>query len=776
MATITDEMYIEFGKAVKNGLIPRGALKGVANESDAVVSSLLNQIRELQKPQELKSDTGGLFEYDVDYKGHEGTIRKANRLSPENLIGAYAKEYNVPSDSVGEIGVDERIIDDPNKLTDYIMDNKLNNDMPRAEVKQSIASTPRWAKAQILEKGIIPQAWSLTGDALSGAGRSIKGVYEQYLGDGDGLTAMGEAEPHAKGFWPNLGESILKSPVTPIAFGSGALLGSATKTGTAVKGGLMGLGEAVTEESFRDASGETQSGFGDYAQEGALGGAFGSVAPFAPAIIKGALGGSVDLAKKATIGGAKMLSNRLGAGVEAGLTSSPASKGNATALETGLELGLKPDEIPMSILHGTNSVKARAERAVAQGPEGQGQINKYENAYNTVNNRIDDFSNLNKSIKPMEAGAEITQGLVDSRSNLFDKNTNTYNSVLDDVDLLDDVNDKLASEYAPQLQENLFYAIDDIDKKLVSAVDDTQIKALNKAKQSLTRITDKLEVADEGGNTYEILNGVRTSLGEIAYDKNIGKFEILDSYLKTLTNAEREVSETLMQAVKGADGPKGELLESTNKAISEHFTGEKSLTKILGKDGATDKQFKSIFGDTKKVQELKTILEGNGQGDIFNRARDSWVNSNLIKRDGEGAVLYASTLKNIEKNSDLIKSMYGDDANKMVATYKNLLGFGKELGQPFIQGSAGQLDFKGLVLDPLKAKVGKGVLASKSYGDISKLGGIDPASISKLNAPFRSLGRGIAQTLAQQPEIFKNWYNQGEDSNLGLKGLGGNQQ
>jgi len=774
MATITNEMYREFDKAVKAGVIPMEALKGVGNESDATVQALLGRIRNLQQPQELKSDKGGLFEYDVDYKGNQATITKDEKLSPENLKDVYAKEYNVPADSLGDLSVNERIIDDPTKLADYIMNNNLNKDMSRLEVERSIAGTPRWAKAQILEKGVLPQAWSLVGDFASGAGRGLSGLYEHFAGNGDALTEMGTTEPTAKGFIPSLGQSILKSPITPIAIGSGGLLNASTKTGMALKGGLAGLGEGLAEESFRDASGETSSGFGDYAQSGAFGGAFGAGAPFVPTVIKNTLGGALDLTKKGVIGVSKSLSNRLGAGVEAGLTKSPASTGNASSLDVGKELGISLEDMPQSIIHGENSTMARAERAVAQGSEGQGAINKYNNAYDKVNQRLGEFSNAENALDKEEAGALLIDGLEASRSNLFNENTSTYASVLDDVDLNNQVNDALSSEFAPNLQENLFYAIDGINKELGSAVDKKQISSLMDARDALTKITDKLEVADEGGNTYEMLNGVRQSIGNIAYDKNIGKFEYLDSYLKTLRKAERDISTTLSDAVSSASPEKGELLRKTNKAISEHFNDEKSISKILDRDLGGEKNFKAIFGDSKKIKTAKAIFERNGQGEAFNQARDSWMNKVLLSKSDDGKLNFKTTLNRIKENEHLIKSAYGEDAPKVIATYKNLLGFGNELGARFMQGSAGQLDWKNVITDPIRAKIGKGVLASQSYGDVSRLGGVDPRSKSQLNLPFRALGRGIEQTLAKEPEMFKNWYNQEENANLnqGLTELG----
>ena len=772
----TNEMMTELSQAhYVDSLISEDDIKLIMSLPDSDLDIYMKELRKSSpSAKTLADDKGGLFEYDVGYGGQEGTISKNTRQTPEQLKTAYAQQYNVPSDSLEAISVDERIIDDPNKLADYIMNNQLNNDMSRLQVMQSIASTPRWAKAQILEKGVLPQSWALTGDALSGFGRSLAGLYEQYAGGGDGLTEMGTAEPKAEGFIANAGQSILKSPITPVAIATGGLLGSSTKTGMALKGGLAGLGEGLAEESFRDVSGTTDSDIGDYLQTGILGSGFGAVAPFVPTAIKNTLGGAFDLTKKGLIGASKQVSNRLGAGVEAGLTKSPASIGDASALDVGKSLGLSLEELPQSIIHGENSTMARAERAVAQGSEGQGAINKYNNAYDKLNQRIGEFSNSQNALDKEEAGSLLIDGLEASRNNLFNENSSTYASVLDDVDLNNQVNEALSSEFAPNLQEKFFEAITGIDKELSGAVDKKQIASLNDAKEALLKITEKLEVADEGGNTYEILNQVRQSIGSMAYDKNIGKFDYLESYLKTLRNAERDVSTTLSDAVTSASPEKGELLQQTNKAITEHFNDEKSISKILNRELGGEKNFKAIFGDSKKIKKTKEIFERNGQGEAFNQARDSWMNKIILSKDIEGKLNFKTTLNRIKENEHLIKSAYGDEAPKIIATYKNLLGFGQELGAPFMQGSAGQLDWKNVIADPIRAKIGKGVLASKAYGDISSLGGVDPRSVSKANMPFRALGRGIEQTLSQQPEMFKNWYNQDENTNLGLQGLGGN--
>ena len=445
---------------------------------------------------------------------------------------------------------------------------------------------------------------------------------------------------------------------------------------------------------------------------------------------------------------------RAGFGVKEAFAKGSETVGDASAIQTAKELGISTEELPMSITHGTNSANARAERTLAQDSDGQKYLDKYDNAFNVVDNNIRETSGALNAQTPEEAGVTLINGLSDSRDNLFNNNTATYNSVLDDFDLNDNVNDMLASEYAPKLQEKLFYEIDKIDKMLEGVVVPLQEKSLIEQKEILTRLTDKLEIADEGGNTYEILNNVRTTLGEIAYDKRLGQFENPSSYIETLRNTERDIASTLTDAITGADPAKGEALKSTNKAISEHFNNEKAIGKLLGGDKGAEKAFTSIFNDTKRIKEVKNIFDANGQSEAFEKARDSWFNKNVIKKNPKGETNYGSSLKELENKKHLLKAMYGEQYDTFIDQQQKLLNFGEQLGARVHTGSAGASEFSvgNLIGQPIKKKMAQTRLGALRYDDIAKERGLNPLSTSTSNPLIRSAIRG-----AEQEGVFDNW-------------------
>jgi hypothetical protein len=407
----------------------------------------------------------------------------------------------------------------------------------------------------------------------------------------------------------------------------------------------------------------------------------------------------------------------------------------------------------MSITHGTNSANARAERTLAQDSDGQKYIDKYDNAFNVVDNKINETSGIRNAQTPEEAGTILINGLEASRSNLFDKNRETFNSVIDDVELNNNVNDMLASEYAPNLQEKMFYEVDKIDKLLEGSIEPNQIQALTKAKDVLTRLTDKLETADEGGNTYEILNNIRTSLGAIAYDKKLSQFDLPSSYVQTLRDIDRDISSTLTDAITAADPTRGELLKSTNKAISEHFANEKELGKLLGSDKGAEKAFNSIFNDSKRTRDIKQMFEVNGQTNAFEKARDSWVNKNIIKKNADGETLYKSSLKQLKDKEDLLKAMYGEQYENFADQQRKLLNFGSQLGSRVHQGErANEYTVGSLVGQPIKKKIAQTTLGSQRYEDIARAKGLNPLATSSFNLPIRGATRGL-----EQEGVFDNW-------------------
>jgi hypothetical protein len=758
MANITDEIFRELGDAVADGIIPEDKLIGITKKSEFDLKEILSTIREiraLEAPSQenniLTSEEGGVFKYDLDYKGKApSTLTKSTRQTPKDIQRAYSEKYGTPVDSLQNIGVSERIADDPIAMADYIMDQGMNEGMSREEVTQKIAGFPRQARAEILERGLIPRFLSGVADQIGGMGNAIYGMFSE-----DPLTQMGSVEPQAESFGGKLIESVVTSPITPLSLGTGALLNAGTKLGLASQAGLLGGGEGLVDEGIRHASGISSGDLGDYASAVGFSALGGGVSPYLGDVVKKGFGLGLEGAKKGTQGLATILGGeRAGFGVKEAFAKGSETVGDASAIQTAKELGISTEELPMSITHGTNSANARAERTLAQDSDGQKYLDKYDNAFNVVDNNIRETSGALNAQTPEEAGVTLINGLSDSRDNLFNNNTATYNSVLDDFDLNDNVNDMLASEYAPKLQEKLFYEIDKIDKMLEGVVVPLQEKSLIEQKEILTRLTDKLEIADEGGNTYEILNNVRTTLGEIAYDKRLGQFENPSSYIETLRNTERDIASTLTDAITGADPAKGEALKSTNKAISEHFNNEKAIGKLLGGDKGAEKAFTSIFNDTKRIKEVKNIFDANGQSEAFEKARDSWFNKNVIKKNPKGETNYGSSLKELENKKHLLKAMYGEQYDTFIDQQQKLLNFGEQLGARVHTGSAGASEFSvgNLIGQPIKKKMAQTRLGALRYDDIAKERGLNPLSTSTSNPLIRSAIRG-----AEQEGVFDNW-------------------
>ena len=765
MANITQDIFRELGDAVSEGIIPKEALAGIAQKDEATLMAILSKIREIRGLKDksqtnvepnntLSPDEGGIFKYDLEYKGEPtGTLTKSTRQTPEDIQRAYSEEFGTPSDSLQNIGVSERLADDPVAMADYIINQGMNEGMSREEVAQKIAGFPRQARAEILEKGLIPRFISGVADQVGGMGNAIYGMFSD-----DPLTQMGSVEPQAESFGGKLLEGVVTSPITPISLGAGSFLNAGTKLGLAGQSALLGGAEGLAEEGIRHASGISSGGADDYLMSGGAGLVGGAVAPFAEDLVKKGVGLGVEGLKKGAQGTATLLGGeKLGYGVKEALSKGSESVGDASAIQTAKELGINTEDLPMSITHGTNSADARAERTLAQDSDGQKYIDKYDNAFNVVDNKINETSGVLNAQTPEEAGATLISGLDASRDNLFSKNTETFNSVLDDVELNDNVNDMLASEYAPNLQEKMFYEIDKIDKMIEGSVVPKQVSFLKEQKEILNNLTEKLEVADEGGNTYDILNNVRTSLGEIAYDKKLGMFELPSSYIKTLRGAERDISSTLTDAITGADPTRGELLKSTNKAISEHFANEKELGKLLGADRGAEKAFNSIFNDSKRTRDIKQMFEVNGQREAFERARDSWVNKNILKKNADGETLYKSSLKQLNDKKDLLKAMYGDQYKNFADQQKKLLNFGSQLGSRVHQGSSGANEYTvgSLLGQPIKKKIAQTRLGAQRYDDVAKARGINPLATSNFNLPIRGGVRGT-----EQQGVFDNWMPQ----------------
>lgn len=177
--------------------------------------------------------------------------------------------------------------------------------IPLSEAREIVAGFPRSSRASLRGESFAPGA--TFGDVYSAAGRGASAA----LGDEDALTSMGRVDPNPlnakgeeRGFWPMLGEGILRDPSTmatlplggAIASGVSKIAPAALKTGSRLANvglkGAQGVAQTGADIGFEQATRPTE--LGSISAEGAALGLLGGGA------LGGLAGGLTKAGKQAT--------------------------------------------------------------------------------------------------------------------------------------------------------------------------------------------------------------------------------------------------------------------------------------------------------------------------------------------------------------------------------------------------------------------------------------------------------------------------------------------
>ena len=309
------------------------------------------------KLENLQDDPNGIFVYKVTIGDQEYQIRRPERI-PAELIASEAKvatgnrDTNVPVNAKLAF-----IVDDPEKIAQYIYGSGMAEGMSYEDVYSRVAQFPSAVKSELMGGGKVKQLIGGYGDILSGGGRLarafIKGTSAENAGkDGEAsyMEELGKQTPTSEGFWGQAGEAMLQSPassamllaapalpllvpksvgstlaapiikVAPITKKTGRLAEMAStmipSKGAVIGAGALGGGGALGEMGYRDITGVEDPSLAEYAISSGLsslaGGAMGALEkPFGYA-----LKGLKELGKSGISTGAEMVSPKFGGAVK----------------------------------------------------------------------------------------------------------------------------------------------------------------------------------------------------------------------------------------------------------------------------------------------------------------------------------------------------------------------------------------------------------------------------------------------------------------------------
>lgn len=234
---------------------------------------------------------------------------------------------------------------------------------------------------------------------------------------------------------------------------------------------------------------------------------------------------------------------------------------------------------------------------------------------------------------------------------------------------------------------------------------------------------------------------------------------------KELRNLYSEVSDTLIDSVRQIHPEHADDLMEGNRKMTAFFKERDALGKLIQQEASSpEKVFKAIAGDSSKVESLKKLL----QPEELKAFRGSYLN-NLISKNADGQIIYASTIKNLNKNKEMLSKLF---SKQELAEFADILELGKAQGIPVLStsGTGAAAKFgdllssipRGLfgeeVLDGLKAS-GRGMpnVAASPLGQIvDDVAGVAPAAQASSPNLLQSLGNKASSI----PEAIGNRINQ----------------
>lgn len=435
--------------------------------------------------------------------------------------------------------------------------------------------------------------------------------------------------------------------------------------------------------------------------------------PFVPiAKIAGAAGKTFNMALKGSAAAAKVADNVVTGGkiVEAAGKASDvanytsratieASKNATRSLKQLFSPNVAPDfeklkavaesnGIDPSLLNeahefGESSVVSRAARHKAEGPLGNGALEKHNDLVYKISNATDQniasFGGSNSIPGKQEAGRILREGYDKGVENFFNQMDVTYNSVLD---------------MAPGIQ------LTPVSKKII----DSKMAGLEKQAKGLL----KRGISDtDRSQAKEILRGIaayRNSgpslkqqkeamnmIGRTAF-KAVKSGAELPSDIRTLREMYFTLQRGFTESTKAYLGDDiAEALTKNNKAMSEHFTERGPLEGILSKAGVSDEAaFDSLVGrlDSKKIGALKNILPA----EEFNKLKSAAVND-MVVRNADNVVNFKATRKRINASKEQLQNLLSPEEMGQLDDIL-LLGDRSGIGVLSTSGTGGSSLFK----------------------------------------------------------------------------------
>jgi hypothetical protein len=405
---------------------------------------------------------------------------------------------------------------------------------------------------------------------------------------------------------------------------------------------------------------------------------------------------------------------------------------------------IDPDILPEAVEFGEGSFISRASRAKAEGPLGQEQLKKFQEAQSQISNafgeKISKISGTGGPLSSEDAGALIKQGYDDGVDRFFNQMDTTYSSI--------------AKQY-PDLR------IDGQSvRKLGDTIEQLRIKA-TKRFQNPVNATERAEAK----SILQTIGAIEKTPGDFANSvdllQRIGRYNFKNA--AELVNpidvaANRKIygdlKEVIINSVKKKDPVLAQDLIDNNKALSEFFGDQASLKKIIGNKAASNEGlFKNLIinGDSRKIDALKSVLSPQDMQQL----KASFIES-ITKRTDDGIPQFRRLKTQLENKSSVVNSLFDEQEIKEIS---ELVTLGNRFGSPVLSssGTGASNMFKDLVKSIPDAIVSDQVIDSMK----AKARGVPmtPDANKKVNRALDSLlgltNKQVGAKISSDPRLQK---------------------
>lgn len=333
--------------------------------------------------------------------------------------------------------------------------------------------------------------------------------------------------------------------------------------------------------------------------------------------------------------------------------------------------GIDPDLLNSSIEFGRDSLIARGERGLREGPTGEKLFEKYNQGHQAISDAIDNqVTKMAGTAIPNEAvaGQALQQGFKDAQNHMLQSMDMTY---------------KKAGQYAPGI-----YINKDELEKINSKLNGIEKFAKGRISRGITNVEK-----EQGSQLLAAVDAVRNTKGK--YGQFVETMQDLGSHafpskpiigqvpvdIEKFSDLYHSMTDAAINTVRKDINPAfADELVKNNEVMSSFFGHRSTLAGILESGKADENIFRALTSDTKKLDALKQTVAP----ETFNLLKGAMLNG-LIKRDVEGAVNFASTIKSLQKNRVKLGAVFSPEE---MANISEIVKLGHDYG-PAILSSSG---------------------------------------------------------------------------------------